>query len=390
MFSLIIFSLVMMATMNQNFVALFLGDDANAGWDVRADALGANPITDFQSVAQQQGLDTSEWTAVGAASNPSTFTSQIRLAGTEAWKNWPVWGADNNFITKSKLFFQQRAEGYSSDEDIINALLNEPNVAEIDSFALPGNGGFGGPADQFSLEGLSSSDKVFPAVTVELADPRTGQPRQVKIIGVIDSKIGSLFGVYANANTINEIYPRMTLNSYYIALSNPDHASDVAKSIEAKMLTQGVQATSIEDQLKDSQRLSTGFLYIIQGFMGLGLVVGIAAIGVIAFRSVVERRQQIGVLRALGFQRNLISLSFLIESAFVVGLGVLAGSILGIWLARNLFTSDEVGSSSADFLIPWAIILTVAVVTLVFGLLMTWIPARQAARVAPAEALRYE
>jgi putative ABC transport system permease protein len=111
---------------------------------------------------------------------------------------------------------------------------------------------------------------------------------------------------------------------------------------------------------------------------------------VIAFRSVVERRQQIGVLRALGFQRDMISLSFMIESTFVVGLGVLAGSILGIVLARNLFTSDEVGSSEANFLIPWPIILTIAVVTLVFGLLMTWIPARQAARIAPAEALRYE
>ncbi|MFL5760128.1 MAG: ABC transporter permease [Thermomicrobiales bacterium] len=390
MFSLIIFSLVMIATMNQNFVALFLGDEANAGWHVRADSIGANPISDFQSTAQQQGVDTSEWTAVGSASNPSTFTSQIRIAGTDAWKNWPVWGGDEGFLTKSKLFFQQRAEGYSTDGDIIKALQTEPDVAVIDSFALPGNGNFGGPADQFSLTGLSSSDKVFPPIMVELADPRTGQPHQVKIIGVIDSKIGSLIGLYANANTVNEIYPKITLTSYYVALSNPDHADQVAKSIESAMLRNGVQATSIEDQLKDSQRQSTGFLYIVQGFMGLGLVVGIAAIGVIAFRSVVERRQQIGVLRAIGFQRDLISLSFLIETIFVVGLGVIAGTALGIILARNLFTSDEVGSSSANFLVPWPIILTIAAVTLVIGLLMTWIPARQAAQIAPAEALRYE
>ena len=38
MFSLIVFSLVMIATMNQNYTDLFLGDEANAGWDVRADA----------------------------------------------------------------------------------------------------------------------------------------------------------------------------------------------------------------------------------------------------------------------------------------------------------------------------------------------------------------
>ena len=40
--------------------------------------------------------------------------------------------------------------------------------------------------------------------------------------------------------------------------------------------------------------------------MGLGLVVGVAALGVISARSVVERRQQIGVLRAIGFRRRMV------------------------------------------------------------------------------------
>jgi putative ABC transport system permease protein len=389
MFSLIIFSLVMMATMNQNFVELFLGDDANAGWDVRADSLAANPINDFEGTLESKGVDTSEFTAVGTVSNPSTYNSQMRLSGTDEWKNWPVWGADNSFISDSNLFFQQRAEGYDSDEKIIDALLNEPNVAVIDSFVIPGEA-FGAPPNSFKLEGISNDDKVFEPIMVDLADPRTGQPHTVKIIGIIDSKIGSLLGMYANENAINEIYPNMTLRSYYVALSNSDDADAVAKEIESAMLQNGVQATSIKDQLEDSQRQSTGFLYIIQGFMGLGLVVGIAAIGVIAFRSVVERRQQIGVLRALGFQRDMISLSFLIETVFVVGIGVLAGTTLGILLARNLFSSDEVGSGDANFFVPWPIILTIGIVTIIFGLLMTWIPARQASQIAPAEALRYE
>ena len=55
---------------------------------------------------------------------------------------------------------------------------------------------------------------------------------------------------------------------------------------------------------------------LLQGFMGLGLVVGIAA------RSVVERRQQIGVLRALGFQKEMVHLTFLLESSFVALLGI--------------------------------------------------------------------
>ena len=51
--------------------------------------------------------------------------------------------------------------------------------------------------------------------------------------------------------------------------------------------------------------------------MGLGLIVGVAALGVITARSVVERRQQIGVLRAIGFRRRMVQVSFLLESSFI-------------------------------------------------------------------------
>lgn len=65
-----------------------------------------------------------------------------------------------------------------------------------------------------------------------------------------------------------------------------------------------------------------------------------------------ERRQQIGVLRALGYQRGMVSLSFLIETAFIVGMGVLSGTVLGLILARNQFTDDDTASASAEFMVP--------------------------------------
>jgi putative ABC transport system permease protein len=157
------------------------------------------------------------------------------------------------------------------------------------------------------------------------------------------------------------------------------------------LLTQGVQSVSIQQELEDNQSTARSFLYLIQGFMGLGLVVGIAAIGVIAFRNVVERRQQIGVIRALGFRQHLVSLSFMIETAFIVLLGVIAGGGMGLMLARNLFSSGEISDGViVDFTVPWNIVMIVLAATLVAALLMTWIPARQASRISPAEALRYE
>ena len=64
--------------------------------------------------------------------------------------------------------------------------------------------------------------------------------------------------------------------------------------------------------------------------MALGLFVGIASLGVIAFRSVVERRQQIGMLRAIGYQSSTVALTFVLESAFIALMGILSGVVGGV------------------------------------------------------------
>jgi putative ABC transport system permease protein len=389
MFSLIVFSLVMMATMSKNYDAIYASDEANAGWDVRADSTGANPVTDFAGALDAAGVDTSQFAATGVTTNPNPYSSEIRLAATDAWKKWAVKGMDAAFIANTTFTFSQRAAGYATDADVVKALQTEPNVAVIDAEAVPQGGDIGADKNAFALTGLKSADEVFSPIVAEVASPN-GDVHPVTIIGVIDSKVGSLSGLYTSQRTIEAIYPRLTSTSYYVALTDPTQADAVAKSIEAALLHNGVQGISIRDELKEAQKESTGFLYLIEGFMGLGLVVGVAAVGVIAFRSVVERRQQIGVLRALGYQRGMVSLSFLIETAFIVGLGIVAGTLLGVVLARNLFVSDDGAGSDATFMVPWLLIVVILAATMAMALLMTWLPSRQAARIAPAEALRYE
>jgi len=396
MFSLIVFSLVTFATINQNFVELFLGDEANAGWDVRADALQANPIGDaaaFAAALQTGGVDTSQFEATGRVLTGAD-QSRLRVTGDadQGWKNYAVRGMDAGFIAESKLLFQARAEGYADDVAILEALRTRDDVAIVDAFAVPTEGGFGEDESAFTLTGYKDGQETFAPIPVQVERP-SGEPATVTVIGILDDEIGSLSGLFAREGAVvgpTGIYPEAASTAYYVRVADPARADAVAKEIEAALLRNGVQAVSILDELEEQQRQSTAFLYIIQGFMGLGLIVGVAAVGVIAFRNVVERRQQIGMLRALGYQRSLVSLSFLIETTFVVGMGVLSGTVLGLALARNLFTSEDFGGPDATFVVPWGIVLAILLVTIVAALLMTWVPSRQAARIAPAEALRYE
>ena len=56
----------------------------------------------------------------------------------------------------------------------------------------------------------------------------------------------------------------------------------------------------------------------------------------ISARAVVERRQQIGVLRAIGFRRGMVQAVFLIESSFIALTSIVVGTVLGLLLAENI------------------------------------------------------
>jgi putative ABC transport system permease protein len=111
----------------------------------------------------------------------------------------------------------------------------------------------------------------------------------------------------------------------------------------------------------------------------------------IAFRTVVERRQQIGMLRAIGYSRGQVALSFMLESSFVTLLGIITGLGLAILLSYFLLTSKSISEMGLrGFYIPWLEIVPICFVAYLAALVMTFIPSRQAASIPIAEALRYE
>jgi putative ABC transport system permease protein len=69
-----------------------------------------------------------------------------------------------------------------------------------------------------------------------------------------------------------------------------------------------------------------------------------------------------------------------------IGLGLLLGIIHGI----NVIADIKTDTPDIQLIIPWTTLILIAVGGYVFSLVTTMLPARQASRIAPAEALRYE
>lgn len=122
---------------------------------------------------------------------------------------------------------------------------------------------------------------------------------------------------------------------------------------------------------------------------GRVLWVGIAALGVVTIRAVVERRQQIGVLRAIGFQRGMVQAVFPLENLFVSGLGTFIGYALALTFAYNLYLQVAADQGLA-FLPPWPTLIGIGIAVFAAVLFTAWLHARQSARVIIAEALRYQ
>jgi putative ABC transport system permease protein len=70
--------------------------------------------------------------------------------------------------------------------------------------------------------------------------------------------------------------------------------------------------------------------------------------------------------------------------------GTLLGVVLGLVLAKDIVDSMAKNDSSITLSIPWLHILLIVAIAYVASLITTYVPAWQASRVAPADALRYE
>ncbi len=133
-----------------------------------------------------------------------------------------------------------------------------------------------------------------------------------------------------------------------------------------------------------SQASSTN---VMQFFVTITVALGIASVLIV---SVVQKSREIGILRAVGTQANRVLRVFLIEGALVGFAGSIVGSGLGVGLAK-LFVSlqrNADGSSMFPIAITWQILIAPIALATGVGIAAAVVPARRAARLDPAEAIR--
>ena len=397
MFTLVVFTLVTGSTSTGSFQAAFNDVDTfGGGFDIRAGTGARAAIPDMGAALRERlGARASDYPVVGSQ---SVLAVDARQLGTgRPFENYHVRGLDSSFLSHTTFQLGSIARGYKSSRDVWMALQEHVGLAVVDSLVVQrrDNFGFNVMPSDFKVTGFYADEgKPFDPVPVEVLDKQTGEKTRLTIIGVLsDSAPFEMSGISSSQSTLAAAFPgRSEPTIHYFTVAPGIDPGAAAQRLESAFITNGLEAESIQKVVQDSVAANKTFNRLIQGFMALGLVVGVAALGVISARAVVERRQQIGVMRAIGFRRTMIQTVFLLESSFVALTAIVVGTGLGLLLGWNIIEDSRKTPSWAnlEMVVPWGDLVLIFVLVYAVALLATLAPAIRASRIAPAEALRYE
>jgi ABC-type lipoprotein release transport system permease subunit len=120
-----------------------------------------------------------------------------------------------------------------------------------------------------------------------------------------------------------------------------EQAAQLSGVLEKELETFGVDAVATTERLEEFHRVENTYLSTFQALGGLGLLLGTIGLATVMFRNVLERRRELALLRAVGFDARNVSRMILAESVFLLGAGLLMGgacaaiAIAPAWLGRG-------------------------------------------------------
>ena len=152
-------------------------------------------------------------------------------------------------------------------------------------------------------------------------------------------------------------------------------------SLEDRYGDQGFDARSAPKLLANFMAVQNTFLSTFQTLGALGLLLGTFGLAAVQIRGVLERKKELGLMRAVGFSRRRLAKMVLLENAWLLLMGMAVG------IAAALFTTVPhwlVGTAS----VPWRDLAVMFAAIVLFGLVASWFGSRLISRLPLLDSLR--
>lgn len=371
MYALVIFTLTFLSVVSAIFAeqAPSLTEEGRAGYDVVVDSNAGNPVSAEQLEAQPGVASVAPLVrAVPEIASP-------RLPDDET-REWVMTGFDERLLDRGTPALSATIRPGKTEEEVWQEILADPGLVAVSEFFLQEGGG-------------PPQNRLRVGDTITVIDRASGESRDLTVAAMLASDF-QFNGALVRADVLTELLgPRAVTIRHYVATEPGADADEVADRLTATLIPNGADARSFRRVVDDSLAQQAGFFRLFEGYLSLGLVIGIAGLGVVMVRAVRERRRQIGMLRAMGFSRRVVRAAFLTEAGIIAAQGIAIGVALGLVASYSLLTqSSAFGDQRLDFVVPWGSLAVIALVPLLASLLAAAVPAARASATPPAVALR--
>ncbi len=369
-FALIIFSITVMGMIVGMFdtnVELMI-EEQSGGYDIIGMSNVERPIDNMERIIREsENLDIDDFNHIDSAYRGSVSSSM-----TDPLDRKTVIGIDRNFVNNNTFGMVDFLDEYGSKENVWEAVLTDPSVVITNA-----------PVNQF---GPPVEEGAELGTMITFID-KDGNPTEKQVIGLMNQSLIS--GYFMSKETMEDQFDISTNSLFFFNTIDEVDPDKIAREMNRELIQYGFQTIVLGTLLREALSATYMFFDLFSGYMALGLVVGIAGLGVISLRSVHERRLEIGMMRAIGFKRKMIRYTFLIENSFITLCGIVLGSLLGIAIGWLLWY-DGLRPMGWEFSIAWNSIVLIGILAYV-SMFLTAIPsAQKASKVSPAEALRFD
>ena len=260
--------------------------------------------------------------------------------------------------------------------------------------------------------GVTVGDPVVLLVPVAQAgQPPSPRLREFRVTGLLEAGLSDHDSTLALANLTDVaalLPPGVTGATLRVRYADALAAPALTERLRVVARAAGGAGVRIRDWTEENASYFRA-LRIEKTMMALLLllIVGVAAFNIVAMLVMVvnEKRTDIAILRTLGASPGVVLRTFIVQGLVIGWLGVGAGVLLGVLVARNVVTiapalertfgfhfldADTYYITAVPSVLQRADVLWISLAALLMTLLATIYPALRAAATAPAEALRYE
>jgi putative ABC transport system permease protein len=237
---------------------------------------------------------------------------------------------------------------------------------------------------------------------------------RLKIVGVVETEPAAGYGGYGNARLLIPLATASTLRAAqvndlrdivrdsgsnkttYASLSVRAKSPSEVETLETSIKSMGFRAFSLLDASKSLRIFFTVFDLLVGIFGSLALAIATLGIVNTLVMAILERRREIGVLKALGAADSDVQQLFFVEAGVMGAIGGIFGVLFGWLLGRaitfgtNLYLHRQNLNPIELTAVPWWLILAALAIAILVSLAAGLYPASRAAKLNPVDALRYE